>query len=56
MYGISGSILTLTTLGVLPIAIWEFSLGVWLTVKGFYPTQITAAYDRMEAQQLVSAE
>jgi hypothetical protein len=26
----------------LPIAAWEFSLGVWLTVKGFKPTALTA--------------
>ena len=28
--------------GALPIAVWEFSLGVWLTVKGFKPTPLTA--------------
>jgi hypothetical protein len=48
MFGISGPLLTLTTLGVLPIAVWEFSLGVWLVVKGFNPTAITAEYDQME--------
>lgn len=26
----------------LPIAAWEFSLGVWLTVKGFRPTALTS--------------
>ena len=26
----------------LPIAAWEFSLGVWLTVKGFRPTAMAA--------------
>jgi hypothetical protein len=57
MFGItSGPIYVLTGIGVLPIALFEFSLGVWLTVKGFYPTKITAAYDRMEAQRLASAE
>jgi hypothetical protein len=30
----------------LPIAAWEFSLGVYLTVKGFKPSPITA--DRPE--------
>lgn len=29
-------------LAALPIAIWEFSLGVWLVVKGFKPSPITA--------------
>jgi len=29
-------------LAALPIAVWEFSLGVYLTVKGFKPCAITA--------------
>jgi hypothetical protein len=29
------------SLCALPIALWEFSLGVWLTVKGFRPTTLT---------------
>jgi hypothetical protein len=28
-------------LGALPVAAWEFSLGVWLVVKGFKPAPIT---------------
>jgi hypothetical protein len=48
MFGITGPLLTLTTLGVLPIAIWEFSLGVYLTVKGFRPNAITAEFDNGE--------
>jgi hypothetical protein len=28
-----------------PVAAWEFSLGVWLAVKGFRPSPITAAID-----------
>jgi hypothetical protein len=27
---------------VIPVAAWEFSLGVWLVVKGFRPSPITA--------------
>lgn len=45
MFGITGPLLTLTTLGVIPIAVWEFSLGVWLTIKGFYPTALVAEYE-----------
>jgi len=33
---------SLAALGALPIAAWEFSLGVWLIVKGFNPSPITA--------------
>ena len=29
-------------LPVLPVAAWEFSLGVWLAVKGFSPSPVTA--------------
>ena len=42
MFGITGPILTLTTIGVLPIALWEFSLGVWLVAKGFKPSAIVS--------------
>jgi Domain of unknown function (DUF4386) len=43
MFGItSGPIYVLTGIGVLPIALWEFSLGVRLTVKGFDPSAITS--------------
>ncbi len=43
MFGISsGPLYVLTGIGVLPIALFEFSLGVWLTVKGFNPSAITS--------------
>ena len=32
-------------LAALPVAAWELSLGVWLVVKGFKPSPITAAMD-----------
>src|SRR5579859_4332843 len=32
----------LAGLPVIPVAAWEFSLGVWLAVKGFRPSPITA--------------
>jgi hypothetical protein len=31
--------------GFLPVAAWEFSLGVWLVVKGFRPSPITTGMD-----------
>ena len=33
---------TLTTLAAVPVAVFEFSLGVYLIVKGFRPSPITA--------------
>jgi hypothetical protein len=32
-------------LAAVPVAAWELSLGLWLTVKGFRPSPITAAID-----------
>ena len=46
MFGITGPLLTLATLGVIPIAVWEFSLCLWLVINGFNATPITAEYDR----------
>jgi hypothetical protein len=43
MFRINHQITVLAAIGTLPIAAWEFSLGVWLVVKGFKPSPITAA-------------
>src|SRR4249920_2293406 len=37
--------ITVLAVGFLPVAVWEFSLGVWLVVKGFTPSPITVAMD-----------
>lgn len=50
MFGVTGPALTLTTFGVLPIALFEFVLGVYLIVKGFKPTAITVELDREKQQ------
>ena len=43
MFGISsGPLYVLTGIGVLPIALFEFSLGVWLTIKGFNSSAIAS--------------
>ena len=36
-------------LASIPVAAWEFSLGMWLVVKGFRPSPITAAIDAAAA-------
>jgi len=36
------SLTGLAVLPVIPVAAWELSLGVWLVVKGFRPSPITA--------------
>lgn len=56
MFGItSGPLFVLTGIGVLPIAIFEFSLGVWLTVKGFNPLAITSLSAKPTTSELVRA-
>jgi len=35
LFGLIGRVSPLAGISALPIALWEFSLGVWLTVKGF---------------------
>jgi hypothetical protein len=36
-------------LAAVPVAAWELSLGVWLVVKGFRPSPITARMDSASA-------
>ena len=38
----TGHISAFQAIATLPVAAWEFSLGVWLVVKGFKPCPITA--------------
>jgi Domain of unknown function (DUF4386) len=42
LFGQHSSLSGLAGLPVIPVAAWEFSLGVWLVVKGFKPSPITA--------------
>ena len=42
LLGQHSSLSGLAALPVIPVAAWEFSLGVWLVVKGFRPAPITA--------------
>src|SRR5271154_4130218 len=45
LFGQHTSLTGLAVLPVIPVAAWEFSLGVWLVVKGFKPSPITAEMD-----------
>jgi hypothetical protein len=42
LFGIIEPISAWTAIATLPVAAWELSLGVWLVVKGFKPSPITA--------------
>ncbi len=45
LFGGTGQAPSWAALAALPVAAWELSLGVWLVVKGFRPSPITAAID-----------
>ncbi|HXA59342.1 MAG TPA: DUF4386 domain-containing protein, partial [Streptosporangiaceae bacterium] len=42
LFGIFDQLSPIATIAVLPVALWELSLGIWLVVKGFKPSPITA--------------
>jgi hypothetical protein len=46
LFGFIGPHAPLVALTAIPVALFEFSLGVWLVVKGFKPSAITALYSR----------
>jgi hypothetical protein len=55
MFGItSGPPYLLTGIGVLPIALFEFSLGVWLTVKGFNSSALATLSAKTVTSELLS--
>jgi hypothetical protein len=42
MFGLWEQVSLPAWIATLPVALWELSLGVWLIVKGFKPSPITA--------------
>jgi Domain of unknown function (DUF4386) len=42
LFGAYDQISPWATLTALPIAVWEFSFGVWMVVKGFKPSAVTS--------------
>jgi hypothetical protein len=49
LFGLIGQHAPSTALAAVPIALWEFSLGVWLVVKGFKPSPILSGDTQMPA-------
>jgi hypothetical protein len=43
IFGIYGQTSVWSAIATIPIFVWELSLGVWMTFKGFRPSPITAA-------------
>ena len=50
----TGHISALQAIGTLPVAAWEFSLGLWLVVKGFRPSPITAGMEAASSPRAYS--
>ena len=44
-FGVIEQISPWMVIGTVPIALWELSLGLWMTFKGFKPSPITAGMD-----------
>jgi hypothetical protein len=44
MFGINDPVSVWSGIAVAPIFVWELSLGIYLVVKGFKPSPVTAAY------------
>lgn len=43
-FGIYAAVSPIALFAALPVAVFELSLGIWLIVKGFKPTQLTTEY------------
>jgi hypothetical protein len=41
LFGLKDQVSALSAIAILPVALWEFSLGFYLVVKGFKPSPIT---------------
>ncbi len=54
MFGLIGT--SQASITAIPVALFEFSLGVWLIAKGFNPSAIASLYAKTETNELVSAE
>jgi hypothetical protein len=51
LFGINEQVSVWSGIAVLPIFVWEFSLGVWLVVKGFRPSAVAALGVKAGPQQ-----
>ena len=50
-----GHVSAFAGIATVPVAAWEFSLGVWLVVKGFKPCPITAEMPAADTAPVQSA-
>jgi len=54
LFNFWGQVSSVSALLTLPVALFEFSLGVYLTVKGFKPSPITSAIETAEPDERIS--
>jgi hypothetical protein len=55
MLGLWDRMSPVTAVATIPIAVWEFSLGVYLIIKGFKPSPITAGWSPPGANPPITA-
>src|SRR5437868_8386277 len=53
LFGLFGLVSAPAGLLALPMALWEFSLGVYLVVKGFKPSPITSAMETVKLDERI---
>lgn len=53
-FGVIEPISAWSGIATVPVALWELSLGLWLTFKGFKPSPITAAMVDVQAPHVVT--
>ena len=55
LFGFIGRLAPLAGLSALPVALFEFSLGVWLVVKGFNPSAIASLSAKSQTDNVLNA-
>ena len=55
LFGPGGPVTALSAMLALPIALWEFSLGIWLVAKGFNASAITSLSAKTATNELLTA-
>ena len=53
LFSLWGQVSVLSGIAALPVALWEFSLGVWLVVKGFDASAIASLPAHTETERAV---
>jgi hypothetical protein len=55
LFGLIGRLTPLAGLSALPVALFEFSLGIWLIVKGFNPSAIASLAAKSQTDEVLNA-